>query len=139
MCTTTSTPTTPTNAKSSGPCEKDVSIDASSAMIGAMAEEEEEVADDGKTAAFARDGVTALARTTDRTSLAREAGGTNLVRATRTATQASLLCRLHRGGTKTNTKMMGLGASKSRVQLLACWAAPRPQPHSASSSSLLAR
>ena len=53
-------------------------------MTCAMAEEEEEVADDGKTVAFARDGVTALARTAGRTSLAREAGGTNLVRATRT-------------------------------------------------------
>ena len=104
-----------------------------------MAEEEEEMADGGKTAAFARDGVTALARTAGRTSLAREAGGTSLVRTVPTATQASLLCRLHQGGTKTNTKMMGLGASKSPVQLLASWAAPRPQPHSASSSSLLAR
>ena len=97
----------------------DVSADAPSATTGAMAEEEEEVADDGKTVAFARDGVTALARTAGRTSLARKAGGTSLVRATRTATQASLLCCLHQGGTKTNTKTMGLGASKSRVQLLA--------------------
>ena len=104
-----------------------------------MAEEEEEVADDGKTVAFARDGVTALTRTTGRTSLAREAGEISLVRISRMATQAFLLCRHRQGGTKTNTKMMGLGASKSRVQLLASWAAPRPQPHSASSSSLLAR
>ena len=115
------------------------SADAQSTMIGAMAEEEEEAVDDGKTMAFARGGVTALARTTGRTSLAREAGGTSLVRTVPTATQASLLCRLHRGGTKTNTMTMGLGASKSRVQLLVSWAAPRPQPHSASSSSLLAR
>ena len=116
-----------------------MSANAPSAMKGAVAEEEEEVADDGKTVAFARDGVTALARTASRTILAREAGGTSLVRATRTATQASLLCRLHQGGTKTNTKTMGLGASKSRVQLLASWVAPKPQPHNASSSSLLAR
>ena len=102
------------------------SADAQSATTGAMAEEEEEAADDGKTMAFARDGVTALARTAGRTSLTREAGGTSLMRATRTATQASLLCRLHQGGTKTNTKTMGLGAPKSRVQLLASWAAPRP-------------
>ena len=115
------------------------SADAQSATTGAMAEEEEEAVDDGKTVAFARDGVTALARTAGRTSLTREAGGTSLVRTVPTATQASLLCRLHRGGTKTNTKTMGLGASKSRVQLLASWVAPRPQPHSASSSSLLAR
>ena len=118
------------NVKSSEPCEMGESADAQSAMTGDMAEEEEEVVDDGKTVAFARDGVTALARTTGRTSL---------VRTVPTATQASLLCRLHRGGTKTNTKTMGLGASKSRVQLLASWVAPRPQPHSASSSSLLAR
>ena len=115
------------------------SADAQSAMIGAMAEVEEEAADDGKTVAFARDGMTALARTTGRTSLAREAGGASLMRTVPTATQASLLCCLHQGGTKTNTKTMGLGASKSRVQLLASWVAPRPQPHSASSSSLLAR
>ena len=102
------------------------SADAQSAMSGAMAEEEEEVADDGKTVAFARDGVTALARTTGRTSLVREAGGTSLVRTVPTATQASLLCRLHQGGTKTNTKTIGLQASKSRVQLLASWVAPRP-------------
>ena len=107
-----------------------VSADAPSATTGAMAEEEEVVADDGKTVAFARDGVTALART---------AGWTSLVRTVPTATQASLLYRLHQGGTKTNTKTMGLGASKSRVQSLASWVAPRPQPHSASSSSLLAR
>ena len=87
------------------------------------------MADDGKTVAFARDGVTALARTAGRTSL----------RTVPTAKQAPLLCRLHQGGMKTNTKTMGLGASKSRVQLLASWVAPRPQPHSASSSCLLAR
>ena len=102
------------------------SADTQSAMTGAMAEEEEEVADDGKTVALARDGMTALARTTNRTSLAREAGGTSLVRATRMAMQASLLCRLHQGGTKNHTKTIGLGASKSRVQLLASWVAPRP-------------
>jgi len=139
VCTTTSTPTPPTNVKSSELCEMGESADAQSAMIGAMAEEEEEVVDDGKTVAFARDGVTALARTAGRTSRVREAGGTSLVRTVPTATQASLLCCLHRGGTKTNTKMMGLGASKSRVQLLASWVAPRPQPHSAYSSSLLVR
>ena len=117
----------------------DVSTDAPSATTGAMAEEEEEVADDAKTMALAKGGVTDLARIAGRTSLAREAGGISLMRIARTATQASLLCRLHQGGTKTNTKTMGLGASKSRVQLFASWAAPRPQPHSASSSSLLAR
>ena len=43
VCTTISTPTTPTNAKSSGPCEKAVSVDALSAKIGATTEVEEEV------------------------------------------------------------------------------------------------
>ncbi len=79
-CTMTSTPTTPTNAKSSGPCEMDVSADAPSAAIGAMAEEEEEVEDDGKTVALATGGVTDLARTAGRTSLMREVGGTHLPR-----------------------------------------------------------
>ena len=51
------------------------SADAESTTIGAMADEEEEAVDDGKTVAFARDGVTALARTTGRTSLARGLGG----------------------------------------------------------------
>ena len=60
-----------------------------------MAEEEEEVEDDGKTMALPKGGVTDLARTTGRTSLVREARGTSLVRATCAAMQASLLCRLH--------------------------------------------
>ena len=117
----------------------DVSADAPSETTGAMAEEEEEVADDGKTVALAKGGVTDLARTAGRTILAREDGGISLVRITRTVMQASLLYRLHRGGTKINTKTMGLGASKSRMQLLASWVVPRPQPLNASSSSLLAR
>ena len=53
----------------------DVSADAPNAMTGDMAEEEEEVADDGKTVALAKGGVTDLARIAGRTSLAREAGG----------------------------------------------------------------
>ena len=40
-----------------------VSADAPTTMTGAMAEEEEEVEDDGKTVALARGGVTNLART----------------------------------------------------------------------------
>ena len=43
VCTTTSTPTTPMNAKSSGPCGTCAPADAPSATTGAMAEEEEEV------------------------------------------------------------------------------------------------
>ena len=106
----------------------DVSADASSATTGAMAEEEEEV-DDGKTMALAKGGVTDLARTAGRTSLAREVGGISLVRTALKVTQASLLCHHLRGGMKTIFRMKGLGASRSRAQLLASWAAPRPQPH----------
>ena len=57
-----------------------VSSDAPSAMTGAMAEEEEEVEDDGNTVALAKGGVTNLARIAGRTSLAREIGGISLVR-----------------------------------------------------------
>ena len=116
-----------------------VLADAPSATIGAMAEEEEEVEDDGKTVALAKGGVTNLTRIACRTSLAREAGGISLMRIARTATQASLLCRLNRGGMKIIIRMKGLGASRSRAQSLASWVARRPQPHSISSSSLLAR
>ena len=63
-----------------------VPADAPSATTGAMAEEEEEVEDDGKTVALAKGGVTDLARITGRTSLVREAGGISLVRIARTTT-----------------------------------------------------
>ena len=59
-----------------------VLADAPSATIGAMAEEEEEVEDDGKTVTLAKGGVTDLARTAGRTSLAREVGGISLARIT---------------------------------------------------------
>ena len=134
-CTTTSTHTTQTNAKSLGPCEKDVLVDAPSAMIGAMAEEEEEVEDDGTTEALAKSGVTDLARIAGRTNLAREPGGISLARTARRATQAFLLCHHHQGGMKTIIRTRGLGASRSHVLSLASWAVPRPQPLSASSSS----
>ena len=116
-CTTISTLTTPTNAKSSGPLEKAVSVDAPSATIGATAEAEEEVEDNGKTVALAKGGVTGLARTAGRTSLARGLGGISLVRIARQATQASLLCHRHQGGMKTSIRTRGLGASRSRAQL----------------------
>ena len=103
-----------------------VSADAPSTTIGAMAEEEEEVEDDGKTVALAKGGVTDLARTAGRTSLAREVGGISLVRIARTATQASLLCHHRQGGMKTSIRTRGLGASRSRTQLPASWAALRP-------------
>ena len=95
--------------------------------------------DDGTIEALARSGVTALARITGRTSLARGLGGISLVRIARRATQAFLLCHHHQEGMKTIIRTRGLGASRSHVQSLASWAALRPQPHSASSSSLFAR
>ena len=58
----------------------DVSADAPSATTGAMAEEEEEVADNGKTVALAKGGVTDLARIVGRTSLARKVGGISPLR-----------------------------------------------------------
>ena len=117
----------------------DVSADAPSATIGSMAEEEEEVADVGKTVALAKGGETDLARITGRTSLAREAGEISLVRIARAATHAFLLCRHRQVGTKTNIRTRWMGASRSRVQSLASWAARRPLPHIVSLSSLLAR
>ena len=51
-----------------------------------MAEEEEEVEDDGKTVALAKGGVTDLVRTAGKTSLAREVGGISLTRITHKAT-----------------------------------------------------
>ena len=135
----TSTPTAPTNAKSSGLCEMGVSADAPSATIGAMAEEEEEVEDDGKTVALAKGGVTDLARTVGRTSLAREAGGISLARIAHKATRDSLLCHHSRGGMKTIIRTRGPEASRSRAQSLASWAALKPRPLSTSSSSLLAK
>ena len=133
--TTTSTPTTPTNAKSSGLCEMGISADALSATTGAMAEEEEEVVDDGKTVALAKGGETDLARIAGRTSLAREAREISLVRIALRAMQASLLCHHHRGGMKTIIRTKGLGASRSPARLPASWAGRKPQPLSSSSSS----
>ena len=87
-----------------------VLADTLSAMIGATAEEEEEVEDDGKTVALAKGGVTGLARTT---------GRTNLVRTILRAMLASLHCHHHQEGTTTPIRTRGLGASRSRAQLLA--------------------
>ena len=116
MCTTTSTPKTPTNVKSSEPCEKEGSADAPTATIEAMAEEEEEVEDDGKTVAFAKGGVTDLARIASRISLARETGGISLARIVRKEMQASLHCCRSQGETRTATRTRGLGASRSRAR-----------------------
>ena len=73
------------NAKSSGPFEKDASVDAPSATTGAMAEEEEEVEDDGTIEVLSKSGVTDLARIASRTSPARGLGGISLVRIARRA------------------------------------------------------
>ena len=136
------------NAKSSGPCGTCVPADAPSTAIGAMDEEEEEVEDDGKTVALAKGGATNLARAAGRTSLAREVGGTHLAwgvggisltSIAHKAMRASLLCHHSQGGMKTITKTRGLEASRSRAQSLASWAALKPRPLSASSSSLLAK
>ena len=104
-----------------------------------MAEEEEEVEDNGTTEALAKGGVTNLARTVGRTSLAKEVGGISLVRIARKATQASLLCHHRQEGMTTIIRTRGLGASRSHVLSLASWEAPRPQPLSTSLSSLLTR
>ena len=137
-CTMTSTPTTPATVKSSEPYEKDASVDAPSATTGAMAEEEEEVEDDRKTMALAKGGATDLARTAGRTSLARGLGGISLVRIARKAMHA-FLCHHRQEGTKITTRTRGLEASRSRAQSLASWAAHKPRPLSASSSSLPAK
>ena len=97
------------NAKSSRLCETCVPADAPSAAIGAMAEEEEEVEDNGKTVAHAKGGATDLARTAGRTRLAREAGGISLARIARKGTQASLRCRRSQGEMKTVIRTRGLG------------------------------
>ena len=116
-----------------------VSADAPTAMNGAMAEEQEEAEDVGKTVALAKGGVTDLARTAGRTSLAREVGGITLARIAHKATWASLLFHQSRGGMKTIIRTRELEASRSRAQSLASWAELKPQPLSASSNSLLAR
>ena len=95
--------------------------------------------DDGTTEALARSCVTDLARIAGRTSLARGLGGINLARIARRATQAFLLYHHNQGGMMTIIKTRGLGAPRSHVLSLASWTVPRPQPLSASSSSLLTR
>ena len=127
------------HVKSSEPFEKDASVDAPSATTRATAEEEDVVADAGTTVARARSGVTGLVRTAGRTSLARAPRGNSLVRIVLKATPVFLHYRHHPEGMTTTIRTRGLGASKSRVQSHASWAAPRPQPLSASSNSSLAR
>ena len=103
-----------------------VPADAPSAATWAIAEEEQEAEDDGKTVALAKGGATDLARTAGRTSLAREVGGISLARIALKATRASLLCHLHQGGMNAITGTKELGASRSRTQSLASWAALKP-------------
>ena len=83
MCTTTSTPTTLTNVKSSEPCEKEGSATAPTAVTGAAVEEEEEMQDTGKTAGRAKGGAINLARIAGKTRLVREDGGISLARIAR--------------------------------------------------------
>ena len=127
------------NARSSGPFEKDASVDALSTTTGATAEEEEGTQDAGKTAAHAKGGATNLATIAGRTRLTRETGGISLARIARRATQAFLLCHHRQEGMMTTTRTRGLEASKSRVQSPVSWAELRPQPHSTSSNSLLVK
>ena len=140
----TSTPITPTNVKSSEPCEKGGSADAPTATIEATGEEEEGTQDAGKTVARAKGGATNLARIASKTrlvredggiSLARETGGISLARIARKATQASLHCRRSQGETRTAIRTRRLGAFRSCARLPASWAGHKPQPLSASSSS----
>ena len=95
--------------------------------------------DVGTTMAHARSGATDLVRTAGRISLARAHGGISLVRTVLKATLAFLHCRHHQEGMMTIIRTRGLGASRSHVLSLASLVEPRPQPLSASSSSLLAR
>ena len=104
-----------------------------------MAEEEDEAEDAGTTAVPVRNGATGLARTTGRTSLVRASRGTSLLRTVLRAMLVSLLCRHSQEGTMTTIRMRGLGASRSLAPSPASWVALRPQPPSASSSSLLVR
>ena len=83
MCTTASTPTTPTNVKSSEPCGKEGSAVAPTVVTGATVEEEEGTQDTGKTVARAKGGATNLARIAGKTRLVREDGGISLARETR--------------------------------------------------------
>ena len=125
--------------KSSGPFEMDASVNAPSAMTGAMAKEEDEVEDAGTTAAPVKSGATGLVRTTGRTSLMRAPGGTSLVRTILREILASLRCRHHQERTTTTIKTRGLGASRNHAPSLASWVVLKPRLPSASSSSCLAR
>ena len=117
----------------------DVSVVAPTATTGAMSEEEEEVADDGKTVSLAKGGATDIARIAGRVSLARETGGISLARIARKETQASLHCRRSQGETRTIIRTRGLGASRRHARSPASWAELGPQPLSASSSRLPAK
>ena len=117
----------------------DASVDAPSATTEATTEEEDMAEDAGMTVAHARGGATGLVKTAGRISLARAPGGISLARTVLRVMLGFLHCRHHQEGTTTTTKTRGLGASRSRVLLPASWAELKPQPHSVSSSSLLAR
>ena len=111
----TSTPTTPTNVKSSEPCEKEGSAVAPTTVTEATVEEEEGMQDAGKTAARAKGGAINIVRIAGKTRLVRETGGIGLARIARKGTQASLHCRHIQGEMRTIIKTRGLGASRSHV------------------------
>ena len=90
-------------------------VDVLSATTGVMAEEEEDVEDDGTIVAFARSGVIDLVRIAGRTRLAREAGEISLTRIARKVTQASLRYRRNQGEMRTVIRTKGLGASRNHV------------------------
>ena len=98
-----------------------------------------EVEDAGTDVTITKSGATILGRTAGRANLARAIGAISLVRTALRATLAFLHYRRHQEGMMTTIKTRGLGASRSRVQSPASWAAPSPQPLSASSNSSLAR
>jgi hypothetical protein len=126
----------------------DASVVAPSAATKATAVEVAEEEDAGRTKTHVRAGKIGLVRITGRASLVRPPGETSLVRVlgvislvrtSRKETPTFLRCHHRQEGTKIDTKMMGLGASKNLVPSLASWAVHRPQHLIASSSSSLVR
>ena len=105
---------------------KDASVDTHSAATGATAEEEDVVAGVGTTVAHARSGATGLMRTAGRTRLMRAPGETSLLKTDLRATQASLRCHNHQGGTTIILRTRGLGASRTLVPSPASWVVLKP-------------
>ena len=115
------------------------SVDAPSATIEATTTEVAEVEDAGTDMTIVRSGATILGRTAGRANLARAPGRSSLARIALRAMAVFLHYLHHQEGTNTITRTRGPGASKSLKPLPASWAAHRPQPPTASSSSSCAR